>query len=77
MGSPATAVTWSKDGTQLSSGSVYEMVQILRNGASATYDNLLVVMGAPSTLLGVYSCTVMNEIGASTMSLTISGESLV
>ena len=70
-------MTWSKDGTQLSSGSVYEMVQILRNGASATYDNLLVVMGAPSTLLGVYSCTVMNEIGASTMSLTISGEYLV
>ena len=53
------------------------MVQILRNGASATYDNLLVVMGALSTLLGVYSCTVMNEIGASTMSLTISGEYLV
>ena len=50
------------------------MTQILRDGAAATYDNILVVMGAPSTLLGIYSCTVGNEIGDSTMSITINGK---
>ena len=77
VGSPATTVTWSRDGTVLARGEQYEMIQMLQDGTTATYENILVVTGIPSTLLGVYSCSIWNDIGTATRNITISGEFLV
>ena len=73
-GSPATTVTWRKDGTVLGSGGQYEMTQRLQDGATATYENIMVVGGTPSVLLGVYSCSILNEIGTVTRNITVNGE---
>ena len=74
MGSPATTVIWRKDEMVLSSGGQYEMIQTLQDGVTATYNNILVVSGTPSALLGVYSCSILNEIGTATRNITINGE---
>ena len=58
----------------LSSGGQYEMTQTLQDGATATYETILVVSGTPSALLGVYSCSIQNEIGTATRNITINGE---
>ena len=76
-GSPATTVTWRRDGMVLSRGGQYEMTQILLNGATATYVNILVVSGTPSSLRGVYSCDIWNGIGTATMNITINGKYFV
>ena len=77
MGSPATTVTWRRDEMVLSRGGQYEMTQILLNGATATYVNILVVSGTPSSLRGVYSCDIWNGIGTATMNITINGKYFV
>ena len=58
----------------LSSGGQYEMIQTLKDGVTATYENILVVSGTPSALLGVYSCSILNEIRTATRNITINGE---
>ena len=58
----------------LSNGGQYEMIQTLKDGVTATYENILVVSGTPSALLGVYSCSILNEIGTATRNITINGE---
>ena len=58
----------------LSSGGQYEMTQMLLNGATATYVNILAVSGTPSSLLGVYSCDIWNGIRRVTMNITINGK---
>ena len=68
-------MTWRKDGTVLGSGGQYEMTQRLQDGTTATYENILVVSGTPSVLLGVYSCSILNEIGTVTRNITVNGES--
>ena len=73
-GSPATTVIWRKDEMVLSSGGQYEMIQTLQDGVTATYNNILVVSGTPSALLGVYSCSILNEIGTATRNITINGK---
>ena len=70
-GSPAQSVIWRKDGTGLTNDSSYMTTQILRNGVSATYDNLLAVSAAPSELVGVYSCTVQDSLGRNSLTSTI------
>ena len=62
-GSPATNVIWRKNGASLVNDSSYVATQILRNGISATYDNILDILNAtPSELVGVYSCTVQDYL---------------
>ena len=73
-GSPATTVIWRKDEMVLSNGGQYEMTQTLQDGVTATYKNILAVSGTPSALLGVYSCSILNEIGTATRNITINGK---
>lgn len=47
----------------LSSGGQYDMTQTLQDRVTATYENILVVSGTPHVLLGVHSCSILNEIG--------------
>ena len=72
-GSPASSVTWRKDGELLSESGTYRMSQILQNGATATYFNLLEVNSGPYAITGEYSCLVSNTLGTDTRNTTIEG----
>ena len=74
-GSPASAVMWSKDGTLLHITDSYQTTQIMADGGSATYYNLLTVNSEPQDLLGTYGCSVLNTIGVSNVA-TISVEGM-
>lgn len=60
-GSPATHVTWNRDGAELTHED-YPQTQKLRDKTSATYDNLLTVTDGKA---GVYECRVENSRGFS------------
>ena len=73
-GSPPTNVTWYKNEEVLEGSDTYQMVQILTNAATATFDNLLVVYTEPASVLGTYSCFIENTISPSTQeSITFEG----
>lgn len=62
INSPATTVIWTKDREVVSDEESY---QILRDGLTATFDNILVVNSTPDELMGTYSCSVLNSAGQS------------
>ena len=76
-GSPATTVTWEKDGVPLSiDGSTYQLTQTVINRTTSTYSNVLTVSeAAPTGVAGTYSCNVSNQIGWDTESVTAVGMS--
>ena len=49
------------------------MTQILQNGASSTYYNLLQIQSGPYGIIGDYACEVSNSIGTSTRNISIEG----
>ena len=64
-GSPATTVTWTRDGQPVTiDGHTYSMVQTVTNRASATYENVLIVN--PPALGSTFTCTVTNMLGSDT-----------
>ena len=65
-GSPATTVSWMKDGQPLTiDGSTYHLTQTITDRSSSTYSNVLTVSEtAPSGVAGTYNCTVTNELGS-------------
>ena len=65
-GSPATTVSWMKDGQPLTiDGSIYHLTQTITDRSSSTYSNVLTVSEtAPSGVAGTYNCTVTNELGS-------------
>ena len=66
-GSPATIVTWARNGESLSTDDgTYQNVQILTDAISATYDNLLIIHGQPDDIVGEYRCSVENAINTPT-----------
>ena len=71
--SPATTVIWSKNSRLLTTNETYQMTQILQDGSSSTYDNLLTILSSPTDLLGTYRCTVVNSLGSSNYPITIQG----
>ena len=75
--SPAMSVVWRKDGSSLAnSSSSYNTSQQLRNGVTATYDNILSINAAPSELAGAYSCIIHDSLGrnSQTASIQVNGE---
>ncbi len=62
-GSPAANVIWRKDGISLGNSSVIAVTQVLKNGISATYDNILDINASPSELIGTYSCIIHDSLG--------------
>lgn len=73
-GSPATTVHWKKDGQLLEEGNTYHMTQILHNGATSTYYNLIMVNSGPYGIIGDYSCKVSNSLGAATINISVEGQ---
>lgn len=72
-GSPATTVLWKKDGQLLAQSDIHQMTQILQNGATSTYYNLLTVNSGPYALIGDYSCEVSNILGRATINISVEG----
>lgn len=62
-GSPAMNVIWRKDGIPLAGNSSYTSFKVLRDGLSATYDNILNVDEMLTDLPGRYSCIVHDSLG--------------
>ena len=75
-GSPATTVTWLKDGAVLNNFA--QTTKVLRDGRTALYDSILELSDlAPNQLAGVYGCIVQNAFGSSDlMTTTINGRVL-
>ena len=78
-GSPATVVTWMKDGVIIDESSTdYTLTQTITDRATSTYNNIVTVnVGAPGGVAGVYICTVSNDLGSDTDQLVAVGELMV
>ena len=75
-GSPATTVSWVKDGVSLSiDGSTYQLTQTITDRVSSTYSNVLTVSEtAPTGIAGTYTCTVSNDLGTDSSDVIGVGE---
>ena len=73
--SAATEVVWTKDSQLLNIDSrMYGTVQILREGTTSSYDNLLIVYGSDmNEHSGEYGCTVTNSFGSTTKTAAFHG----
>ena len=72
--SPATNVTWMKDGDTLDiDGVKYKTYQTVTNRRTSTYQNSLVVDGDIENITGTYTCRVTNRFGSSIGELTVRG----
>ena len=72
-GGPATSVTWSRDDTPLVvDGTTYEHSQIITDTDTATYQNRLRIVHM-SSQSHVYTCTVCNLRGNSSVQLRVKG----
>ena len=73
-GSPATTVSWIRDGLSIDDSTHYTHTQTVTDRASSTYSNVLTVSeGAPGGVAGTYTCTVSNELGNSTRGVVAVG----
>ena len=77
-GSPATTVSWMKDGQPLTiDGSIYHLTQTVTDRSSSTYSNVLTVSEtAPSGVAGTYNCTVTNELGSDSSEVVADGKDI-
>ncbi len=73
----ATSVTWSKDGTTVSNGGTFSTKQVLTDGTTSMYDNILMINAEPKDLDGTYICTVANAVSTVEDSITVSGEHII
>ena len=74
-GSPPTTVTWLKEGSILSNDETFQTTQILHDGTTSTYSNLLMVDSGPIGVIGTYLCRVSNDISQDTeATITLMGE---
>ena len=60
-GGPASSVTWERNGVE----TPISRSQFVADSANATYSNTLQLDGPPASVIGTYSCQVMNQRGRS------------
>ncbi len=67
-GSPATSVTWRRDGQLLTIvGNTFEMMQMVTNRAESTYENVLIIDQPRANFAGsTIGCEVKNLLGTAT-----------
>ena len=73
-GGPATNVTWRMGGSELTvDGSMYQFMQILTDGTTSTYTNVLTIVSSDLTpIIGSnFTCEVENSRGRAAMNITI------
>ena len=78
-GSPATVVSWMKDGVIIDESSTdYTLTQTITNRATSTYNNILTVnVGATGGVAGTYICNVTNDLGTATDQVMAVGKLMV
>ena len=73
-GSPATTVSWMRDGLSIDDSTGYTHTQTVTDRANSTYSNILrATEGTPGGVAGTYTCTVSNELGNSTREVVAVG----
>ena len=74
--SPATIVTWKKDGRPLTTdgSSHYTLSQSITSRTSSTYSNVLTVSESTPGVAGTYSCNVTNDLGSDSKKVVAVGE---
>ena len=76
-GSPATTVTWTKDGATLTvDGATYSMTQTVTDRRTSTYENVLTISSDATSIVGDYTCTVSNALGSDSVDFTIRGNNM-
>ena len=73
-GSPATTVSWMKDGQPLITDDFtdYTLTQTVTDRVSSTYSNVLTVSNGTS-MAGTYTCTVTNDLGSNSSEVVAVG----
>ena len=75
-GSPATTVTWMRDGQALTiDGSTHQLIQTVTNRRESTYENVLTINDRLSTVGHIFRCTVTNTLGSTTEDVQALGKS--
>ena len=66
---------WTLDSQPVNvDGQTYTAFQILRDGTTSSYDNLLVIVsGSVNDLSGQYGCTVTNQFSSDTQQVNFRG----
>ena len=74
-GSPATTVSWMKDGQPLitDDSTDYTLTQTITDRVSSTYSNVLTVSEGVS-VAGTYTCTVTNDLRSNSSVVVAVGE---
>ena len=75
---PPTHVNWTRNGELLSEGSVYHLTQVLVSSQETVFNNTIIVT-ASSSLPGVFSCAISNNLTAQPVvaQLNVTGEQFV
>ena len=75
-GSAATEVEWTLDNQPVDlSRQIYNSIQLLRDGSTSTYDNILVVsISDVNEYSGKYGCSVRNSFGIASEEATFVGK---
>ena len=75
-GSPATRVTWMKDGQPLTAdgSSPYSFSQTITNRSISTYSNVLSISETVQRVTGTYTCIVSNDLGSDSVEVVAVGE---
>ena len=70
--SPATAVSWMKDGQPLTTdgSSYYTLTQTVTDRTTSTYSNVLTVNEGIG-IAGAYNCTVSNDLGSDSKTVAL------
>ena len=77
-GSPATIVTWMKDGSPLTvDGTTYTLEQTVTGRSTSTYDNVLTISEGSGNIEGSYTCTVENILGSDSMTVQVRGKGVL
>ena len=72
-GSPATTVTWTRDGQPLSiDGTRHQLTQTVTNRAASTYENKLTIADS-AFKSAIYKCNVTNVLGYTNATFSVKG----
>ena len=75
-GGPATTVTWRRDGVVITLNTTHQQTKRIVDNVASTYQTVLTINRSvgQSDIVGTYNCTVENDRGESSETVTVTGE---